>query len=198
VLVQNTCVVSEVRLENIQAAIQIEIADAYSHSSLLHAVFIQRHAALQANLGEGAIPVVQEQKARRRIASDVDVRPAIVVKVGRDHGHRITALCLCHPRYRGNVGERAITIVPVHADGTWRQSSRTAIYGDALPVAVNRPTRLRYGFEIELQVGGHAQIEQPIAIVIDERAAGSPADAWMNQAGLFGDVCKGSVAIVPV
>src|SRR4029077_3108907 len=73
-----------------------------------------------------------------------------------------------------------------------------AIHGDALPAAVGGAARRWYGFEIELEVSSHAQIEQPLAIVIDERAARSPADARMEQAGLFGDICKGSVTVVPV
>src|SRR5262249_16814041 len=45
VAIENAGVIGEMRLENIQVAVQIEIADADSHSCLLDAVLIQRNAA---------------------------------------------------------------------------------------------------------------------------------------------------------
>ena len=72
------------RLEDIEIAVQIEIADAHSHTRLHHAVRAQGHAAAQAFLTKCAVAVIAEKEAGRGIAGDKNVRPAIVVEIGGD------------------------------------------------------------------------------------------------------------------
>ena len=101
------------RFENIQAAVQIVIADAHAHAGLLHAVFIQRDAAFEAHLGERAVVIVPEQEAGRGIASHVDVGPAVVIEIGRNRGHAVTAFRLGNARFLADIGERAVAVVVI-------------------------------------------------------------------------------------
>ena len=50
---------------------------------LFESVFAERDAALECLLAERAIVLIAEEPARRGIARDVDVGPAVVVVVGR-------------------------------------------------------------------------------------------------------------------
>ena len=79
------------RLEQIDVPVEIVIADADAHASLFLAVFAEGHAAHDAFFTEGAIVIVHEQQARGGIAGDVNVRPTVLVEVGGNDGHAITA-----------------------------------------------------------------------------------------------------------
>ena len=49
---------------------------------------------------------------------------------------------------------------------------------------------------IELDVIADEEIEMPVAVVVEPGAAGSPADLFVVNAGLAGDVGESSVAVV--
>src|SRR5690242_12632426 len=78
-----------------------------------------------------------------------------------------------------------------------RQAARSAIHGNALPVAVRVGAGFRRSLGIELQVVSHEKVELPIAVVIHPGAPGSPATRE-EQPGLLGDVRKGAVAVIPI
>ena len=73
------------RLQDVKPPIQVEIANAQAHPSLLLTVFIECYAQAQAFFGELPMPVVLKQKTRRRVAGDVDLRPAVIVEIRRHH-----------------------------------------------------------------------------------------------------------------
>ena len=77
-----------------------------------------------------------------------------------------------------------------------RQAARAAHHRQALPLAIARLAGHRDLLEVELDVVGHKQIEQPVAVVIDPSAAGVPADALFVQPCFLGDVGERPVAIV--
>ena len=56
------------------------------------------------------------------------------------------------------------------------------------------------GLEVEVDIVGDEEVEVAVAVVVDEGAAGVPADlgAGLGEAGLLGDVGEGSVAVVAV
>ena len=45
--VEDVRVVGEMRLEDVEVAVEVVVADADAHARLLHAIFAQRHAALE-------------------------------------------------------------------------------------------------------------------------------------------------------
>ena len=52
--------------------------------------------------------------------------------------------------------------------------------------------------EIEVDIVGDKQVEQAVAVVVEKGAAGAEAVAWLEQAGLRGDIGEGAVAVVAV
>ena len=60
--IEHVRVVREVRLDDVEIAVEIEVADAEAHAGLLHAVFVEGDAPLEAFLRERAIVIVAEQK----------------------------------------------------------------------------------------------------------------------------------------
>src|ERR1039457_1009977 len=112
--VQNVSVVGEVRLEDIQVAVQVIIADSHAHAGLLHAILVQGHAALQADIGESAIAFVAHQETGCGVTSHVDVRPAVVIEI-RGHGSHGVTFKLEYPALRAHIGKGAVAVVVVES-----------------------------------------------------------------------------------
>jgi hypothetical protein len=75
---------------------------------------------------------------------------------------------------------------------------RSAPNREPLPFTTLAATRLRNIREIEIHVVGDKYIEQPVAIVIDKRAAGSPASARHREPSALSDVLEFTVSEIPV
>src|SRR5271169_6180271 len=76
--------------EDVEAAAKVAVAYADSHARLFGAVFVQSDSTHQSLFAESAVAIVDEQQAGGRVASHIDVRPAILVEVGRGHGQSVT------------------------------------------------------------------------------------------------------------
>ena len=62
VAVEDVGVVGEMRLEDVQVAVEIVIADAYAHAGLFQSVFAERRAALECLLAECAIVLLRNSQ----------------------------------------------------------------------------------------------------------------------------------------
>ena len=49
-----------------------------------------------------------------------------------------------------------------------------------------------------MKVIRHEQVQQSVAVVVQERGTGSPADFRLRQSGLLRDICKGTVPAIPI
>src|SRR5438067_2368471 len=78
------------------------------------------------------------------------------------------------------------------------QTPWTTIHRNALPGTVEVRTWLWNFRNIEINVVGDEEIEVAIAVVVQKRAASPPSGVLVVQSGFFGDVSKGSVAVVPI
>src|SRR5437879_2343171 len=63
VAVQDAGVVREVRLEQVEAAVEIVVADPHTHARLHIAILVQRDPAAHADLAERPVVIVAKQKA---------------------------------------------------------------------------------------------------------------------------------------
>src|SRR5487761_356774 len=180
-------------------AVEIVISNPDSHAGLFHAVVVERYASQNAFFPKCSVVVVHEEQAGGRIAGDVDIRPAVFIEIGADRGHAIVFVRLGYAGCLAHVGERAVSIVTVQMLPRERQSSGAALYRNAFPVAVNAVPWLRHADEVELQVVRDEKIQVPVAIVINERTAGSPARRpVIPQAGLFCHIGETTVAVVAI
>ena len=48
----------------------------------------------------------------------------------------------------------------------------------------------------EIDIGGEEEVQMPVAIVVQERAARAPERIWERQTSFVRDVGKGTVAVV--
>ena len=142
--------------------------------------------------------LVAEQPARRRIARDVDVGPAVVVVVGGHRGHGVRARRRCDPRLPCDVCERPVAVVPEQLHESGRQAARPTVHGNALPGAIGVLSRLGQLFERRVHVGGDTQVQVSVAVVVHPRATGAVADGVLTETGLLRHVGKCAVAVVVV
>ncbi len=54
---------------------------------------------VQALFGEGAVVIIAEEQAGCGIASDIDIRPAVVVEIGANDGEAIAGIDLWMPAF---------------------------------------------------------------------------------------------------
>src|SRR5205085_2260571 len=73
-------------------AVTVVIANCNAHSGECDAILIEGTAGRNRHFGESAVLVVVIEQAWRSIAGDVDIRPAIVVEVGRSYAHAVGAV----------------------------------------------------------------------------------------------------------
>ncbi len=113
VLIDVRVVSDEVGLDDVEQAVLIEIADGDPHPALLEPVFVVSHSGLDAEIGERAVPTVQEQDAGGRITCDVYVDPAVAVVVCGDRRERVARVNVQHPSSGSDVGEPGRAVVAV-------------------------------------------------------------------------------------
>ena len=83
--------VREVGADDIQPAIAIVIAHTRAHSRESHAVFIEGAARGNGDFPKCAVVIVVVEQAGRGVAGHVDIRPAVVVEIGRGGPHPVGA-----------------------------------------------------------------------------------------------------------
>ena len=112
-MIEVRCVVGEIRFEDVERAVAIIIPYGHAHSSLLVAVLAVTTSGHHGDVRERPIVIVVKKDAGFGVHGDVDVGPAIIVKVARNRGNRVARPRLENPRPFGNVGKRAVSIVAV-------------------------------------------------------------------------------------
>src|ERR1041384_6113127 len=114
-------------LDDIEIAVQIEIADRDPHARLLHSVVAERHATLDALLRKGTVVGIVKKEARRGIASQVNGRPAVIVKVcGYGCESEFTVYFADTGGLR-DIAECSVPVVAIQRMAPVRQAPRTAI-----------------------------------------------------------------------
>ena len=174
VVQQRRGVVGEVGLEDVEPAVAVVVGHRRAHSRLRAAVFIERGACDDGNVGEGSVAVVVVQNARRAVARDENVGPAVIVVVERGDAERVVAVGLVDVGFRGDIFEGAVTAIVVKDVLRGRQSSRPAHHRRALPDARRAISRSGRGREIEVNIICNDEIELAVAIIVNESAARAP------------------------
>src|SRR5271154_3443376 len=151
-------------------AIEIVIADSNAHPGLLFSIVTEGYAAQHTLFAKGTVVVVHEKQAGSRIAGYIDIRPTVLVEVGRDHGHAVRLRGFRNSGFLADVGERPITIVSVQQMPSSWQTSRAAFDWNALPIAIRVLARGWRMFHGETDVVRDKQIQVAIAVVIQEAA----------------------------
>ncbi len=142
--------------------------------------------------------IVHEQQARSGVAGHINIRPAIIVKIGGDRGQPIAVLRRRDSGCGADVGKRAISFVAVEAVLAVRKPARAAGYRHSHPAAIRRLAGLRGAFQIEVEIVGDKQVEVAVAVVIEESASRAPAVCRLRQTGGLGHVRESAVAVIAI
>ena len=114
-------VVGEIGFENVEPAVAIVVADGHAHAGLLVAIVAVGASGDHGDIGECAVVVVVEQDAGLRIHRDVNIRPAVVVKIVGDGGDGVARAGLEDAGLFGDVGKSAVAIVVIKNVGVARR-----------------------------------------------------------------------------
>ena len=196
VVVEVRGIVGEVCLEDIEPTITVVVCDSDAHARLLVPAIAVCAARTHGNIGESSIVIVLKKNAWLGVNGDIDVRPAIIVKVVRDSCDGVARSRLQDARFRADVGEGAIAVVVEEQVRIARQTPRSAHDGHTLPLAKVRVARSGNLLRVELEVVADKEIKKAIAIVVEKGASGSPANLLLVEPGLARHVGKRAVAIV--
>src|SRR5205814_9533409 len=87
------------------------------HPGERHSILIERAARGHGNFAESAVMIVAVEEARRTVAGDVNVGPAVIVEIGGDGTHSIGTGCLP-------------ALADKHHGGCSAWTSDTGLFGD--------------------------------------------------------------------
>ena len=77
----------------------VVIPGCYAHPCLWLAINTQSATCLDANVSESSILIVAVQRCRSRIVGDLDIRPAIIVKIGGEYAETVGSVGLGDPGF---------------------------------------------------------------------------------------------------
>src|ERR1700730_13110546 len=116
-------------------AIAVVVGDGRAHPCLVAAVFIEGRACGYGDVGECSIVIIVVENARGTVAGNVNIGPAIFVKIEGGNAEGIMAVGAVDVRFHGYVLECAVALVVVKNILRAGQSAWAAHYRDALPNA---------------------------------------------------------------
>src|SRR5256885_1031453 len=136
VVVERRRVVGKVCLDDVQPAIGVVVRSVGAHSRLLPPISIECHTSHQGGFFESSIVLVAEKKIRSRVASDEDVRPAIIVEISGQSGKAVVGAGFGDAGFIAHIAEASVSIVPEQFAACASQSAGTAHHRDSLPDAI--------------------------------------------------------------
>src|SRR5207245_4000561 len=99
--------------DEIEISVEIVIGGGDAHASLRLAIGTEGAASFDGDVREGAVFFVLIESAGGGIVSDVNVGPAVVVKIGGEHSETVGAGRFEDAGFFADVGESAVAVVVV-------------------------------------------------------------------------------------
>ncbi len=168
--VERVCVSGEVGLDEVEQAVAVEVADRNAHARLGFAVGRESDARFDGDVFEGPVFLILVIRSSGGVVGDVDVGPAVIVKIGDRDAEAIGADGVEDAGLFRYVGEGSIAVVVVEDVLAALQAGRPAGDLDAF-VGACAGLGKRRGLDIEVDVVGDEEIEVAVAIVVEEGAA---------------------------
>src|SRR4029077_1969363 len=162
---------------------------------------------------ERTVMIVAIEQTGGAVASDVNIRPSVVVEICRRGSHTIGAAGLPifanedhgrgpsragDARLLGHVGKRTVSAIAIKDVGAAGEAQRPTRHRNVVVHAVGSLARLGRAGGLEIHVIRHKQIELTVTIVVQKTAACAPAVFGSGHAGLLGHIGKRAVAVVVV
>ena len=138
-----------------------------------------------------------EEQRRPRVVRHVDVRPAVVVVVEHERREAEGRRGLEDARALRDVRERAVAVAVVERVLGAAQAGGAAHHDEALPGAALPGAGAVAGSILVGHVGGDEEVQAPVAVVVEKRAAGAVA-VGTGQARGPRHVAEDAATLVPV
>src|ERR1700737_430653 len=113
-------------------SVQVIVADADAHASLLHAVFAQRGAAQHPFFAKSSVTIVHEEETGSGVTGDVDVRPSVFVKIGGNGRHTVGGGGTRDAGFLAYIGESSVAVVAIERIPAGGQAQGPAFGGNSL------------------------------------------------------------------
>ena len=152
--------------EEIEIAVVVDVAGDHAHPRLGQPVQVVGRTQHHRVVDERAVALVDPEVVGIGVVGDVDVEPAVVVEVG-GHDAETGVLDAGDAGTAAHVLEATVSGVAVEEVVDAGERGRTAVLVPAALVGA-----LAIG--IERDVAGHVQIEQAVAVVVEERGRRRP------------------------
>ena len=197
--VERISVARKVGLDDIERSVPVVVSDGDAHTCLRLSLSGKRGAALDGNIAERPVHLVQVERRRRRIVSDVNIRPAVVVQVRRRNAETVGAHGGPHAGFLAHIGEGSVTVVVVQDVASAGQAGWSARDQDPL-VSAGTVFRLGSRRQIEINIVRDEEIQMTVLVIVDKATAGVPADLGpgLDKSGLLRDISKCTVPVVAV
>ena len=182
--VQGRALVGEIGAEDIVMAVAIDIPGRHAHAGERLSMLVKGSAAQDRLVPEGAVALVDVQDRRRAVAGDVDVRPAVAVKVAANGSERVIPSRGADAAGKGCVREAAGAVIAQELIAGERQPAGPAGDWDVAIEAVRVLARLGRPLEIEFEVVGDKKVEVAVPVGVEEGAACAVAAAVGNRQAL--------------
>ena len=144
-----------------------------------------------------AAAIVAVEVVGLAVVGDEEVELAVVVEVGPDGGEAEEVVGVVDAGGFGDVGEGAVAVVVIEGVGRAFEAAGAALHGDVVVLAGDLRAELREVVQVEVDVVGDEEIGVAVGVVVAEDGAGGPAFVVV-EAGGFGDVGEGAVAVVAI
>ena len=185
----------ERRLEDVDAAVVVEVAGVGAHARDLLAALRVRDAGGEGDLLEPLPAEVVEEERGLVVVRDEHVRPAVVVEVGDAEAHALADV-RADAGGRRHVGEGAVAVVAEERVRQALVAVRVAVVGRLRPVAHGLRRRVPHA------VVGDEQVEVAVLVVVEEGGGHRPqrpvVGVALREAGAPGHVLERAVAAVAV
>src|SRR5580698_3828742 len=198
VAVKSMRVIGKVGLENIESPTVSKVGRRHPHSSLLAPFVVIGYSGLHANLFETLTLEVVKIKARRGIAGNIDIGPAIVVEIVDQRRKAVIVLGRRDVHAIRDIGKVAVSVILVKRDRLSRQTPRTADDRQALPLALRSFSGVRRLGWVEFNVVDDHKIQRAITVEIHKSTPGAPASFSGSQPPGLCLVAESAIALVAI
>src|SRR5581483_7153817 len=178
-----------------------------------YAILIEGTSGRNGHLAKRAIVIIAIKQAGSAVTSNVDIRPAIIIEIcgsgshpigtrgppiPADKNHRGRSAGLSDARSSRDIGKGSVPAVAIQNIGAAGVTQRSAGDRNIVVAAIDGLAGLWRPRRIEVYVIGDKQIELSVAVIIQKTASCAPPVFRSRYAGLFGNICEGSIPIIVI
>jgi hypothetical protein len=181
---------------NVRKAVVIHVLETHAHSGNELPVLGERDVGVESDFLKLSPTLIVEQRIIHLVIGDEDVHPSVQVEIRDARAHAFSRMS-ANAGLGGNVPERSVAVVEEELIGGGPVEKRVAVIIHALGHLASP-----FGGDVPGHVVDYEEVEQPVVVYIQPRAAHRPQRAVLRvglvQPGFFSDIGKGAVAVVMI